>query len=372
MKLNAKNERIKRAYRIFLKEADGKADATIEQIMKAIERYEACTSRADFGTFDQRKAVRFKDHMAAQELAKATILSTVTALKRFFGWLSHQSGYRSRIRRTDIEYLNLADRDIRAAKAPADRPAPSLDQVRKAFAGMPTKTTIDRRDRAVFALLGLTGIRDGALITLKLKHFNETDLRILQNPNEVATKNAKRIDTFLIDIASELKAALIDWKHHLVEKELFSPTDPLFPKTAIGQDRNDCFVAVGLSREHWASAQSVRNLVKAAFEAVGLPYFHPHTFRHMLVEQAYRLCRTPEQFKAWSQNFGHEDVLTTLRSYGKIDLQRQRQILQSIGQEFLDENQPLTLKDLKLLKEVLQGTSPNGSVTRSIGPEQFP
>ena len=354
MKLNPKNERTKRAYRIFLKEADGKAETTIEQIMKAIERYEAFTSKVDFATFDQRKAVRFKDQMAAQELAKATILSTVKALKRFFGWLSHQSGYRSRIRRTDIEYLNLADRDIRAAKAPADRPFPSLDQVCKAFAGMPAKTAIDQRNRAVFALLGLTGIRDGALITLKLKHFNVSEMRILQNPNEVATKNAKRIDTFLIDLAPGLKDTLIKWKRHLVEAELFASSDPLFPKTMIGHDQNACFVADGFIREHWASAQSVRDIVKSAFEAVGLPYFQPHTFRHMLVEQAYRHCRTPEQFKAWSQNFGHEDVLTTLRSYGKIDLQRQRQILQGIGQELPDENQPVTLKDLRLLKEALQ------------------
>jgi integrase/recombinase XerD len=353
MKLNANNERTKRAYRIFLKEADGKAETTIEQIMKAIERYETFTSRADFGTFDQRKAVQFKDQMAAQELAKATILSTVKALKRFFGWLSHQSGYRSRIRRNDIEYLNLADRDIRAAKAPADRPFPSLDQVRKAFSAMPNETTISNRNRAVFALLGLTGIRDGALVTLKLKHFNESELRILQNPNEVATKNAKRIDTFLINLAPELNEALTDWKRHLIEVELFGPSDPLFPKTMVGHDQNDCFVAQGITRGHWASAQSVRDIVKSAFEAVSLPYFHPHTFRHMLVVQAFKHCRTPEQLKAWSQNFGHEDVLTTLRSYGKIDLNRQRQILQSVGQESRDENQPLTLKDLRLLKEAL-------------------
>jgi integrase len=346
MKLNAKNERIKRDYRIFLKEADGKAEGTIEQIMKAIERYEAFSRRADFGTFDQRKAVRFKEHMVAGALAKATILSTVTALKRFLGWLGQQSGHRSRIRRTDIEYLNLADRDVRAAKAPADRAVPSLDQVRRAFAAMPAETLVDRRNRAILALLGLTGIRDGALISLKLKHFSETDCRILQNPNEVSTKNAKRIDTFLIDIAPEMRTALIDWKRCLLEEELFSPGDPLFPKTAIGHDSNDCFVVTGLARKRWAGAQPVRDIVRAAFEAAGLPYFHPHTFRHMLVEQAYRLCRTPEEFKAWSQNFGHEDVLTTLRSYGKIDVQRQRAILQDIGKDDPDGDAPLTKKDL--------------------------
>jgi hypothetical protein len=26
------------------------------------------------------------------------------------------------------------------------------------------------------------------------------------------------------------------------------------------------------------------------------------------------MCRTPEELKAWSQNLGHEDVMTTFRS----------------------------------------------------------
>jgi len=30
------------------------------------------------------------------------------------------------------------------------------------------------------------------------------------------------------------------------------------------------------------------------------------------------LCLGPEEFKAWSQNLGHDNVLTTFTSYGKI------------------------------------------------------
>jgi len=353
MQLNAKNERVKRTYRTFLKEADGKAPATIEQIMSAIERYEDFTRKFDFATFDQQKAIRFKEHLTKQQLAKATILSTVKHLKRFFGWLRQQPGFRSRIQPNSLEYLNLADREVRAAKAPSDRPHPSLEQVRQAFGAMPANSIIERRDRAVMALIAITGIRDGALISLKLKHFNDTEGRILQNPNEVATKNAKRIDTFLINLAPEMKMALLDWKGELVEDELYAPTDPLFPKTAMGHDANDSFVAVGLLREHWATAQPVRDLVRKAFEGAGLPYFHPHTFRHMLTQQAYKHCKTPQQIKAWSQNFGHENVLTTMATYGKLDLYQQREILSSIGDVDCDADQPLTKKDLDhLIKQL--------------------
>lgn len=358
MKLNAKNERVKRTYRTFLKEADGKAPATIEQIVSAIERYEDFARNSDFATFDQRKAIRFKEHLTKQQLAKATILSTVKALKRFFGWLRQQPGFRSRIQPNSIEYLNLADREVRAAKAPADRAHPSLEQVCQAFAAMPTASITDRRNHAAMALLALTGIRDGALISLKLKHLNEAEGRILQNPKEVATKNAKRIDTFLIEVAPDLKNVLVAWKRELVEDELFAPSDPLFPKTAMGHDENDSFVAIGLLREHWATAQPVRDLVRKAFENAGIPYFHPHTFRHMLTAQAYNYCKTAKQLKAWSQNFGHESILTTLASYGKIDLHEQREILTSIGQPTSDEDQPLTKKDFNQLIARLQNGQP--------------
>ncbi len=353
MKLNPKNERIKRKYRIFLKEADGKAGGTIEQIMKAIERYEDFAKRADLATFDQRKAVRFKQHLVESKLAKASILSITTALKRFFGWLSHQPGYKSRIAHNDIEYLNMAASDVRAAKAPADRPVPSLEQVQKAFEAMPDQTSIEMRDRAVFAVLALTGVRDGALITLQLKHLDEQNERLLQNPKEVKTKNAARIDSFLFDLIPGMKDALLGWKRYLVENQLYGPNDPLFPKTAMGQDQNKDFVAVGLTREHWASAQPVCKIVCDAFARVGLPYFNPHQFRHMLTSQAYQRCKTMEHFKAWSQNFGHKSMLTTIVSYGRIDRDKQGAIIRMLGNGANEDDAPMTKGDLAELKKLL-------------------
>jgi integrase/recombinase XerD len=44
-----------------------------------------------------------------------------------------------------------------------------------------------------------------------------------------------------------------------------------------------------------------------------------------------KLCRTPEQFKAWSQNLGHDRVLTTFSSYGDVARERQREIIRELG-----------------------------------------
>ena len=44
------------------------------------------------------------------------------------------------------------------------------------------------------------------------------------------------------------------------------------------------------------------------------------------------LCKTPEDFKAWSQNLGHEGVLTTFCSYGQVGSRRQGEIIQGLAE----------------------------------------
>ena len=45
-----------------------------------------------------------------------------------------------------------------------------------------------------------------------------------------------------------------------------------------------------------------------------------------------QICQTPEQFKAWSQNLGHEKVLTTFSSYGEVGAARQREIIRELAE----------------------------------------
>jgi integrase/recombinase XerD len=341
---NTKNERLKRQYSDFLKHADGKAEQTIRQVEKAIQRYEAFTAQADFAMFNQQRARAFKEELAGQNLAKATILSTLTSLKRFFGWLAVQPGYKSKISSSDVEFLSLSDKDIRAAKAPADRAIPTLEQVLHVVQTMPADTAIEKRNRALVAFIALTGTRDGAAVTLRLKHFDPARNLVIQNPNEVKTKFSKQIGSFLLPVDDRLKATFLDWAHYLKTDLLFGNDDPLFPKTKMALDENDCFKAAGLSRQFWANATPVRDIFKAAFQAAGLPYYSPHTFRHMIVSEMYRRQLSIAEFKAWSQSLGHESALTTLTSYGTLSLQEQGRLIAGSAQNI--QQQPLTKADL--------------------------
>jgi integrase/recombinase XerD len=46
---------------------------------------------------------------------------------------------------------------------------------------------------------------------------------------------------------------------------------------------------------------------------------------------AYELKLDAEQFKAWSQNLGHENCLTTFSSYGEITPARQAALIRGLA-----------------------------------------
>ena len=61
---NPKNERIKKAYFDYQREARGKAVGTLDAIRKAIDRFEDYTGHKDFATFGKEQAKAFKKHLA--------------------------------------------------------------------------------------------------------------------------------------------------------------------------------------------------------------------------------------------------------------------------------------------------------------------
>src|SRR5262249_30802827 len=119
--------------------------------------------------------------------------------------------------------------------------------------------------------------------------------------------------------------------HYLRQEKLWGLDDPLFPSTKIVVGDSRHFEASGLDRKHWSSAGPIRTIFKDAFAAAGLPYFNPHSFRKTLALLGGHICKSPEEYKAWSQNLGHENVLTTFSSYGDVARHRQAEIIRALG-----------------------------------------
>lgn len=337
-KTNAANARIKRDYFQYLKEAKRRDEASIDAVAKALARFEESNGHKDFKNFHREQAVAFKRKLDAQTavrtgkpLSRATVNSTLATLRAFFVWLAGQPGYKKKITYADADYFNLAEKDVRIAKAVRVKAFPSLEQVHRVLSTMPTDSDIALRNRALVAFALLTGARDGALASFRLKHVDLVAGRVDQDARDVRTKASKTFSTWFFPVGGDALAIVQDWCHHLRETLLWGDDDPLFPATCLGLGESGGFVAVGLRRDGWHSAGPIREIFRAAFELAGLPYFNPHSFRDTLVQLGERSCQTVEAFKAWSQNLGHDRVMTTLTSYGTIAPHRQGELIRAMA-----------------------------------------
>ena len=166
-------------------------------------------------------------------------------------------------------------------------------------------------------------------------HHDARDMRV---------KFSKSFPTYFFPVDECIRQILVDWVTHLTSELGFGPDDPLFPATQCGLNESKFLAPIGLSRECWATAGPIRTIFKEAFRSAGLPYFNPHSFRKTLVRLGMEVCRgSGEAFKAWSQNLGHDEVLTTFNSYGDIPAQRQRDLIRAAMQTTDEDRKALEI-----------------------------
>ncbi|KQZ28512.1 recombinase XerC [Mesorhizobium sp. Root552] len=331
-KHHPENERTKRRYVEYLKHARQLSDASIDQTVAAIADFEAVTGWRDFRKFRIEWAQKYKRDLGERTndktgrlLAKATISSRLMALKGFFEWLAGQSGFRAKLTYSDAEYFRPSANDERIAKAVRERPVAGIEEIRQVLDAMPTGTEIERRDRALIAFTLLSGARDNAIASMSIKHVEFERRTVFQDAREVRTKNRKTFTTWFFPVGADIEQIVVEWVSFLTKERGFGPNDPLFPATKVTLGDNG-FEAAGLARHHWKDAAAIRRIFKDAFARAGLPYANPHSFRNTLAALGEKLCTTPETFKAWSQNLGHQHVLTTFTSYGAVANHRQAEI----------------------------------------------
>ena len=361
-KRNPENERVKRRYLVYLKDAKGRDHASVDTTASPIERFEESVKRRDFRSFHIEQARGFKTHLMAatnertgKPLSASTIHATLGSLKAFFVWLAAQPGYASRIKYADAEYFNAPDNLSRTATARRFKACPTLAQVRAMIDAMPSETDIQRRDRALIAFAILSGARDKAIISFRLKHIDIERGFIEQDSREVRTKRAKTFTTWFFPVGDDVRQIGVDWIAFLRKKKGFGPDDPLFPKTrvALGDDLN--FSAASLDRAPWANANPVREIFRESCARAGLPYFNPHSLRNTLIQLAYDRKLAAEAFKARSQNLGHERCLTTFSSYETIPPACQGEIIRQLAVDHGPGDVTSQAEMLRRLADKMQG-----------------
>lgn len=187
MKLNPVNERLKHRYFQWLRDAKQMNEKSVEQVAMALDRYEQFSNCRDFKLLRVEQAGPFKKHLAKLDgkrsgtpLSKATVNSTLYAMRDFVRWLADQKGFRNRLVTSDAQYFNPSRHDEAIARSSRPIKVPELTQVELLVESMPTATMIDRRNRAILALIVLTGARDNAVASFKVSDLDMRERVIFQ------------------------------------------------------------------------------------------------------------------------------------------------------------------------------------------------
>lgn len=334
MKLNPANERLKHRYFEWLRNAKQMAEHSVEQIAMALDRFEDFNKRRDFKGLRVEQADPFKKHLAklkgqrsGEGLSKATITSTLYAVRDFVRWLADQKGFRARLVRTDADYFNPSRHDEAIARGSRPIKVPTIEQMDALVASMPSATPVERRNRAIVALITLTGARDDAVASLRMGDLDVEDRQLFQDSHHVRTKFRKTFATWFFPVGELFVEIVVAWKAELQDQHGFGPSAPLFPKTEAGFGPDGSILPARLGIECWANADPIRKLFKEACAGASLPDFKPHSIRHMLAQMGQRNATTAEAMKSWSMNLGHESVMTTFTSYGTVPDYRRREII---------------------------------------------
>ncbi|MEO1043628.1 MAG: tyrosine-type recombinase/integrase [Pseudomonadota bacterium] len=337
-KFSAANERIKREYLLYQREAHGRSEQTIDQIAAAIAQFERFTRARDFKAFKPVNATEFKRYLLEEDSAvtgkprsKSTVSAILKTLRNFFIWLAGRPGYRSRLSYHDADYFSLSAKDERIAHTAREPRVPELEGVERTIDAMPFATAVEKRDRALIAFTLITGARINALRTLRLSHVDWEREVVFQDAREVDTKNSKTITTPFYPISEKAKAIVGDWINYLKNELGRGDHDVLFPPVSVARGSRG-FEASGFGYNSYQSDGPLRNVFKSAFAAVGLPDYNPHSFRKLIANIGASRNLNAAELKAWSMGLGHEHLGTMMQSYVVIGAAEQTRLMREIGE----------------------------------------
>jgi hypothetical protein len=77
----------------------------------------------------------------------------------------------------------------------------------------------------------VSGARDRAMVSFKLKHIDLENELIEHDARDVRTKRAKTFTSWFFPVGQDIRKIVVDWVARLREQKGFEPEDPLFPKS---------------------------------------------------------------------------------------------------------------------------------------------
>lgn len=369
MKKSFENELLKRQFLIgYLDEVKGFSKSSLDAYEHAVTIWQDFTGNKPFSTFGKKQVKDFKKFLKGKSTRKGESLSltyqyhVLRRLRGFFEWLSMQPNYKSKIDSIAIESLRLSKKETRIAIQPNKRDVPRMEEVIKVIETIQGSSEVDQRDRALICFTLLTGARITAITSLPMAAFDPERLTVDQDPHlGVSTKFSKKIVTTFFPI--EYTPALdhfLEWYQYLKQIKGFTKKDPIFPASLVenGETNLSYYNTGKVTKAFWSGSGPARKVFEKRFLNAEVPYYHPHTFRHLVVKTLSKLRLTEEEKKAISQNLGHENIGTTFGTYGHGYLTEDKQVdivkQIKIGDRQVEGKFSLSKEDAKLIAEALR------------------
>lgn len=271
--------------------------SSVEKVADALLRFESAIGFKSFKALTIGDARRFQDALDQAKNAKtgkpvsaAFRVNVLTQVRAFIHWLADRPGYKSPIRHSFADFFSPSRSDAHVAQARRPVPTATEAQTLHAFRQMPTATAIDRRNKAFFALMMLTGARIAAAASLTIGHVDLVEGSVVQDGRDVDTKFSKTFTSWFLPGDPIFLECLTAWIAELRDKMLFGPTDPMFPRPEMRVSPKLGFQCIGLSRTPHSSDNSLRKFIREALAAAGLPPFTPHRFRNTVVDMSNKYC----------------------------------------------------------------------------------
>ena len=127
----------------------------------------------------------------------------------------------------DAQYFNPSEQDRRIAGARREGPVPTVEEIKRVLNAMPSQSPVEKRDRALVAFALLSGARDGAMVTFRLKHLDLTAGTIFQDGREVKTKRRKTFTSHFFPVRLEPLEIVADYVNTLITYLHFRAGRPL-------------------------------------------------------------------------------------------------------------------------------------------------
>lgn len=314
-------------------------EKTVTAHLRAIRQFEVFCGHKAFASVTTDDAAAWRDAITGgkhKKLSVSTIQHQASHLRAFFAWLAKRPGYRALL--PVPEYFELPRRFAQKA-LPKAKGYAEIDEAARLLETIPKATRKDRRARAIFACAYVSGLRANALITLRLRHIDTVQRRVLHDGTDLRAKNGKSFVVSWFPRTEVFQTVLLGWLKELIRIGL-GPEDALFPELS------DLDKASGSERAPFAPMKSANAVTEAFALACRNSHvaYSPHSVRHTLAQLGDRVCRTSEERKAWSLNLGHSSEEVTWTYYGKVTDARRDEIF-----EIFEQSQPASSVEMELM-----------------------